>query len=323
MTAYRPDIVFHHMPCDDGLASAAVIANYYSSKQQPDEEEIKFLHWNYQKPYAISELIDMCRGKHVLLVDCSTTKENLEKLAQSTESILIIDHHVTAKRDLVEFIMDGDVTNIADKLAENKILMIYDVNHSGASMAYRFFYPNTTVPAFIDYIENIDLGKEDLPNAGFFKYWNRSNKLDIDIMQGNVRMLTSIGTLQHVFESGKEIKRYADNVIEQTIRNHRIGTFAGKQFPFLFSIYELSSDTANAMISPKFGDYDFAMMFYFTANGIGASIRSVPDFDCSVIAKHFGGGGHAQAAGFNIPWERFGWFYNEMQEAGTDLFSQQ
>lgn len=322
MNDYKPDIVFYHAPCDDGIAAAAVVANYYENKRTT-EEKIAFLPWNYSKPGQVSELIDICRGKHVLLVDCSMSKDMLNKVAQSAESILIIDHHITAKKDLAEYIIDANVNSVGAMLAENKIAMVYDVNYSGASLTFKFFNPDAKVPAFIKYVENIDLGKEDLPNASYLKYWNRSNKLDLSVAQANVRMLVNDGMLQPIFDSGKEIKRYADNVIEQVAKEHRIGNFGDKQFPFVFAIYYSGSDIANYLLSPRIGEYEFSMVFYFTNTGLGASIRSVPEFDCSIIAKHFGGGGHAQAAGFNIPWAKFGWFYNEMKDAGTDLFGQQ
>ena len=314
MANYHPDVVFYHYPCSDGITAAAVIANANTSN------DIKYLQWNYSRASNLADLIDTCRGKNVLFVDCSAKQDVIEKIAQSAETILIIDHHITAKQELSQYITDADVNTIKDRLAESKIVMVYDVNFSGASLAYKFFHPSRTIPEYIKYIENIDLGKEDLPNASEFKYWERGNKLDITIAQKNIREYDSRNSMDKIFKAGVEIKRYIDTVLSQLLRESRAGVFGTEPFRFVFSVYQLASDSARLMLSEEFGSPKFSIAFYFTATGLGASIRSVEGFDCSVIAKHFGGGGHAQASGFNIKWEGLQNFLDEMDEAGTNLF---
>ena len=326
---YKPDLVFFHYICDDGVTAAAVVANYYSATAKTattpisEPKGIDFKPWNYQKPYKIEELIDTCRGKHVMFVDCSAKKDEIDKIAQSAESILLIDHHITAKQQLEEYMVEANINNIESTLQTNKIAMVYDVNYCGGSLTFKFFHPQAQVPAFIKYVEDIDLGKEELPNSAYFKFWNRSNKIDLAAAQFNIRTYTTVGMLEKIFESGKEIYRYAMHAVDMIAKEHRIGMFGSEPFPFAFGTYNSGSDVANAMIAPEFGNYKFAILFYFSANGLGASIRSIDGFDCSVIAKEFGGGGHATAAGFNIPWSKLAEFNQKMQDAGTNLFGQQ
>ena len=53
-------------------------------------------------------------------------------------------------------------------------------------------------------------------------------------------------------------------------------------------------------------EHKYAVTFTFIEkNRIKCSIRSTDDFDCSVIAKYFGGGGHPQASGFSLTFEQF------------------
>ena len=45
----------------------------------------------------------------------------------------------------------------------------------------------------------------------------------------------------------------------------------------------------------------FGIVWSEDGEGIRTSLRSVRDFDVSEIAKKYGGGGHKNAAGFNLP----------------------
>lgn len=324
MTQYKPNIVFYHSPCSDGITAAAVVANFYSipdkTSSKSDNDVVYFKPWNYAKPYPIAELIDSCRGKNILFVDCSAKLDVIEKIAQSAKSILLIDHHITAKQQLSQYIQDASITDIEKKLEEDNIIMVYDVNHSGASLTYKFFHPGQNIPEYIKYIENIDLGKEDLPKASYFKYWERANKLDLGIARHNIRIFTTIGMMDDIFRSGKEIERYVTTTITNLLKESRVGYFGNEPFRYVFGIYALCSDAARMLLNEEYGGYKFSIAFYFTANGLGASIRSVEGFDCSVIAKEFGGGGHAQASGFNIPWVGLDEFLTKFADAGTELF---
>jgi nanoRNase/pAp phosphatase (c-di-AMP/oligoRNAs hydrolase) len=49
----------------------------------------------------------------------------------------------------------------------------------------------------------------------------------------------------------------------------------------------------------------FSLTFFIKGDEAICSLRSIAPFDVSVIATHYGGGGHAQASGFTVPIERF------------------
>ena len=50
--------------------------------------------------------------------------------------------------------------------------------------------------------------------------------------------------------------------------------------------------------------YDIAVMFYIDKEKVIYSLRS-KKFDVSILSEQFGGGGHKEAAGFNIPLNKF------------------
>jgi nanoRNase/pAp phosphatase (c-di-AMP/oligoRNAs hydrolase) len=79
-------------------------------------------------------------------------------------------------------------------------------------------------------------------------------------------------------------------------------TIGGYDVPVANLPYMFASDAGNIMSEGEF----FAASYFDTPDGRKFSLRSKDTgMDVSEIAKRFGGGGHARAAGFMMPigWE--------------------
>ena len=75
-------------------------------------------------------------------------------------------------------------------------------------------------------------------------------------------------------------------------------TIAGHDVPVASLPYTLVSDAGHLMAQNE----PFAACYWDTADGRIFGLRSADDgMDVSAIAKQYGGGGHAQAAGFRVP----------------------
>ena len=64
--------------------------------------------------------------------------------------------------------------------------------------------------------------------------------------------------------------------------------------------YEIISELCHQMLD-KYPEAPFVASWVRGKSNISYSLRSVPDFDCSAIAKLYGGGGHKNSAGFRMP----------------------
>jgi len=75
--------------------------------------------------------------------------------------------------------------------------------------------------------------------------------------------------------------------------------------------YTLSSDAGHILCETE----PFGCCFYFKPDGVEFSLRSEDskDVDVSAIAKLYGGGGHRNAAGFRVSFEKF----REMQDGNA------
>lgn len=72
----------------------------------------------------------------------------------------------------------------------------------------------------------------------------------------------------------------------------------GHEVPVASLPYTLVSDAAHAMAQGE----PFAACYWDTAEGRVFGLRAADDgLDVSDIAKQYGGGGHAKAAGFKVP----------------------
>jgi oligoribonuclease NrnB/cAMP/cGMP phosphodiesterase (DHH superfamily) len=65
------------------------------------------------------------------------------------------------------------------------------------------------------------------------------------------------------------------------------------------SNYDIVSDLCHQMLE-EYPDYPIVASWLRGKSSISYSLRSQPDFDCSEIAKLYGGGGHKNSAGFKI-----------------------
>ena len=105
-------VIYHGMNCSDGFG--ACLAAY-----------LKFGEEAAYFPMAHGEDPPNVVGKRVYILDFCFSKEIIEKMIKDAESLLVIDHHKTAEKELKD---------ISD---ENKI---FDMKKSGAVREYLCYY---------------------------------------------------------------------------------------------------------------------------------------------------------------------------------------
>lgn len=133
-----------HAGCPDGLASAAVIIDALGPN-------INIVNGSYSK--SIHESIDSLKGKTVIFADFSYKEAEMLEILEQAEQVIFLDHHKSALVDL------------HNVLSQQKVYCHADINYSGASLTWDFFNPHKDVPLFIQYIEDGDLYKFNLPDS--------------------------------------------------------------------------------------------------------------------------------------------------------------
>lgn len=285
-TNQHPTICIHHGNCADGFGAAWVVRKALGA-------DIEFHAATHGQPAP-----DVT-GKNVVIVDFSFPFATLVAMAETAASVLILDHHKTAQADLQALPYAGanfdQFNNCCQPVLNGtKIGALFDMDRSGAGIAWDFFFPNTPRPALINHIEDRDLwlfkleGTREI-QANLFSYpydfdvWDR-------LFAGDVSALRSDGIAIE--------RKHLKDVTELVAVTKRRMVIGGHDVPVANLPYTLTSDAGHLMCDGE----AFAACYWDTATGRSFSLRSTDaGEDVSAIAQQYGGGGHRNAAGFTVP----------------------
>jgi len=268
----NPLCIYHHN-CADGFGAAWVVRKHFGA------DNVDFYPGVYQDPPP-----DVT-GRDVILVDFSYKRPVMEQIGLSAKSITIIDHHKSAIEDLKDLDTKCPITTI------------FDLNHSGAMLAFKYFFPQTEPPKLLKHIEDRDLWRFEYDNtraiqAALFSYPYEFNLWD-DIFDQSMR--DECWALER---EGDAIERkHFKDIYELIAAGKQRMTIAGHDVPVLNVPYIFSSDAGHIMAQGE----PFAACYWDTKDARVFSLRSADNgLDVSEIAKQYGGGGHKHAAGFKL-----------------------
>ncbi|MFG6111147.1 DHHA1 domain-containing protein [Stenotrophomonas nematodicola] len=293
-------LVIYHANCADGFTAA------WAVRQAMDCEFHAAVHGAPPPPAEGRDLVlvDFCYPAHVML--------DLQLVARS---ILVLDHHKSAEADLPanSKTADDELTVVrvygsatwslfrgwveqdqCEGIRKAMIYALFDMERSGAGIAWDFFHPGKARPALIDHVEDRDLwrfalhGTREIQSA-LFSYPYRFEIWD-ELMQAPVFEL---------YQQGLCIERkHHKDVAELVAVAQRQMVIGHYDVPVASLPYTLASDAGHLMAKGQ----PFAACYYDKAAGRVFSLRSADDgVDVSEVAKLYGGGGHARAAGFTVP----------------------
>lgn len=289
-------LVIYHANCADGFTAA------WAVRQAMDADFHPGVHG--EPPPAVA-------GRDVILVDFSYPRDVMWDIQQVANSILVLDHHKSAEADLqpehLHIVrIDQSAQNFtwdkvldyaeADKgwIPRTVIYALFDMNRSGAGIAWDFFHPGVPRPELIDHVEDRDLWRFALPGTREIQAAVFSYPYEFDVW--DLLMETPMETLraQGVAIERKHHKDVAE-LVKVAKRQMVIGHY---EVPVASLPYTLASDAGHLMAKGK----PFAACYYDKDGGRVFSLRSTDQgVDVSEVAKLYGGGGHARAAGFTVP----------------------
>ncbi|MGE3269668.1 MAG: DHHA1 domain-containing protein [Chloroflexota bacterium] len=208
----------------------------------------------------------------ILMVDIAYPRDVTLALKDRVRELVILDHHKSAQEDL------GDLP-----------FAHFDMNQSGAMLAWKYCHPGVEPPPLIGYVQDRDLWRFTLPHSREVTAALGSYPMTFDVWNTlNVDALA---------REGVAILRFRDQTVTSIIRHARWGEIGGYRVPVVNATAHWS-DVGEALLQ-KFPDAAFVGAYFEDAEGARRwSLRSRPGFDVSVVAKQLGGGGHPQASGF-------------------------
>lgn len=289
-------LCIYHSNCADGFGAAWVVRKYFGA------DGVDFHPGTYgQEPPDVT-------GRDVIIVDFSYKRPVIDAMSAKARTILILDHHKTAKEDLDAFSWASGVYSPEGMMiyqqgigAPVAVHAVFDMERSGAGLTWDFFFAGRSRPKLIDHIEDRDLWRFVIYGTREIQATIFSYPYDFDIWDKLVD-----ANPHELIGEGRAIERkHFKDVAELTGITQRRMVIGGVSIPVANMPYTLVSDAANAMAAAD-PTTRMAACYWDTPEGRVFGIRSTNDGpDVSAIARQYGGGGHAHAAGFKMPrnWE--------------------
>jgi len=295
MANNKYNYIIYHKNCLDGFTGFYLFMKSKKWKKNP------IVHPDMPSAKKVPPNIN---NKNVIIIDVAYHPDILQQIIDKANKVLYIDHHETH-------------INKIKKMKLKKLNIVYDKNKSGASLVWYTFFHNKTMPRFVKYVEDNDIGR-----------WEDDNTLPF------------VASMEIYFKMGPNFKnlkkwdkllddKYVDSLIKKgkiimQYKNHLIGKYSKK-----YSIkYFPSKMVANIdkKILNKIGQYkvavinsrcptlsllgkkivdtvdcDFVLLWIYIIDKkeYHVSLRS-KEVNVSDIAKYMGGGGHKLASAFSF-----------------------
>lgn len=298
-------LVIYHANCYDGFTAAWVFKRFRG--------DADFVPGNYgQDPPD-------CKGRDVWLLDFSYPRDvMLKSVIAPSERTIVLDHHKTA-----EAALDGILQDVRKKgLQRTADQIVFDMSRSGAGITFDFLEDEfdkrhgVHTPRLqgyrkmriVDYVEDRDLWKFQYPQTKAVLAWMATQPMTFEAWDSlAVHCETASDGMVPAVTAGKHVMSYIENYGKKAMATARMEKLDGHTVPTMNIAYLNCSDHLDSMLSAT-PDAPFVVSYFRRADGKWQfSLRSREDFDVSEVAKKFGGGGHKQAAGFEVevfPWDR-------------------
>lgn len=273
-------VCFYHAGCPDGFGAVWSVRSAW-------EGEGRYVARSHDDPLPLEELADAL----VVFVDIAVDNAQLRELDQVASHIILLDHHVSAK---IRYQSDLETVN---RLEDAGHEIYFDLEHSGAVLAWNYFHPDDALPALLDYVEDQDLwnwrlaGSEEV-NAAIASY-PREFEIWDELAQRSPKEL---------MREGEPIVRANRMEVRRTIANSQPIQIGADRVDAVNATSNRSAIGHELAKRQAFGR-SWGCVYRISGGQVHATLYSIGDFDVSVIAAQLGGGGHRNAAGFTVSLE--------------------
>lgn len=261
----KDTIVIYHGNCDDGFGAAYSAWRFFGNNAHYIPGE-----YGITKEFPFDK-IDV-KNKDVFILDFSYDKKSMEKLQEIARHVRLLDHHQSA------FDLLGDMGCCE-----------FDMEHSGAYLAWKNFHPKKPVPRIIELIQDRDLWTKKFPETEFFTMGIRMFPMDFETWS-KFEDENSV-EFKNLLYIGKVLKENTDiqinSIIDKGAKPIIIGGIEGS----IVNCPSMYVSDMGSLLSKK--TQSFAILWSENKNGlISCSLRSADNFNSLPLAVMLGGGGH-------------------------------
>ena len=271
----RPLILYHGRRCSDGFGAALAAWLFYGDKAE-------YRGLDHGEIQCAADLGEDLQGRAVYVVDFAFEPALMAEIEALVSKLVVLDHHKSAAEKLAGYQCQCGVVH-------------FDMNKSGAKLAWEFFHPEKPVPGLIKYIEDRDIWKWEFAESAPFL-------AALDMEERTFERWAEIAAFTPALENafmarGGAMDEKFQSLCEDIASGAQVLTFNGVQGLMVNSPGVFHSQVGD-ILSRQSGS--FALMWHAGTKGVKVGLRSRSDFNCIPLAESFGGGGHAQACGFKM-----------------------
>ncbi len=323
------NFIIYHSKDLDGKASGAIGALYFQ-KDNP-----KLVPYHYDEPIDMEQFKD----KDVLMVDVTLSLDKIIELATTAKSFTLVDHHVSFFDKLMDLLNNGETDPNLEIEELDFTGLIKNFNLSGSlNLAYYYSEKLSACEMMLQlYRVGNEYTEKNIKVLGQYDTWRNTDekKFSTDINwsvvmdhQYGFRLAETITEVQNFLMfadyvhigNGFNILKYqsAQNKLAMNrsfqfkLNGLRILACEGVQF---------NSNSFESAYNPEFHD----AMMPFNYDGQQkiwnfSLYTTKPEVDILSIAKQYGGGGHKQACGFQLPFNEVTFNKEGELQFGTPIF---
>lgn len=273
MTTTSDALILYHADCDDGFGAA-----YAAWLSLGDGAEYQPVYYGDQIPP------DRLTGRQVFILDFSFSPVVLRKMARHAAKIVLLDHHKSAASQWTGV---EPIPNVE---------LHFDMDRSGAQMAWDYFHAGSVRPPLIDHIGDRDLWRFAFADTKAFCAGLSLIPTSFESWQLAATHPTDLIFKGHIVLD--VLQRQIDSALRKDLRPVTLCGYRGLATNAISNTSEIGHAVAKRSGT-------FSLTFFIKGDEAICSLRSIAPFDVSVIATQYGGGGHAQASGFTVPIDRF------------------
>lgn len=260
-------IVLYHANCPDGMTAAWAAHAAFG-------DLARYVPVQYgQTPPRIP-----AGTERVAIVDFSYPRAQLLEWAQFA-LVTVLDHHETAAEDLRD---------------PEGFRAVFDMDRSGAGITWDFFHPESPRPRIVNYAEDRDLWRFRLPASRAISYWLRSFPYEMEAWGTAAHRLET--AFDAVCGEASALLTLVDQQVSTMCQQSRWAFIGDWRVPVVNATVFFSE--IGEELCRRYPEAQFAAYYMDRRDGRRQwGLRST-GFNVAEVAKRYGGGGHAQAAGF-------------------------
>lgn len=281
--------VLYHAHCPDGLAAAYACWEQFGAAAQ-------------YLPVSYGQVLPEIPVDHtVYIVDFSYPPDVMRRLAlerlplgKPDPWVILLDHHAGAERDLLALDDEG-IPGLG---------ITFDLEESGASLTWKYLqspreHLEAALPLFFRYVRDRDLWRWQLPDSQAIAQAYRliQDPPEWERLREFAQDLETVRGYDTIVDQGYAMLRYAKMLVQEQAARAATATIGGHVVPVV-NATTLFSEVGEALCL-RYPEAPFAAYWFDRADGNRQwGLRSRGGFDCSLVAKQYGGGGHPGAGGF-------------------------